>query len=772
MAIDQEKLPQPLTKEELASIEEGLIEIGKSAKEIKKIMAGVNKENKELAENLKHIEKTQKRINKLNLSGNDVLQKVNDTLEERIQKEGKITQWTEDRIKNLEWVNNNDDKNLSIAERRELISNRVNKIDKEMADNQKNYWGKNKEIGVDKNKGLDIDKQVLSAEDKKLQLQLAQTDAVQNQADNMMAGLKSITGYINQFPGGGMFLNAVGLGPENMQKIQSNLSEIVSGSREWKDLFGGTEKTSGALKTKLLAGAAAIGIAVGLFKVFSKLLKMSSEVTDEMGASFGVMGGQSKELKVAFDGALPGAIRLGKTTKDLTSVVGELTDNFGMSMTASSAVMESVLSTSVGMALTNEEGSKLFGIMMQNKGMTFEMAKSSLDFAYNLARANDVNPQAVMRDMAASSETIATFGGENLENLAEAAVKAKKYGMSLNEVGKIGESLLDFGNSLSNEIEAQMILGKQLNFQKARELALNNDLSGMMDEITGQLGDQFDWNEMNFFERQSLAKVLGVEVSTMERLVKEQQGLITPAKSFAEIMGEDAMSNLTKMMNKFKSIGAEIMKKVAPSLEIMLDNLDKWVQGGGWQKILGFVQSIANTLLWMINNKEIVGAILGALMGFSVGGPWGALIGGIGGGMLMAGVPAATPIPEPVEDGKPGALGLTDTSLAKGGKFVTSGPTSVTVGDNPGGKELVTAIPLNSSGGNIPTAAGGGNEILASSIDNFNNAISDNLSSINKGTERKLDELLVVMNSAFGFGGTAARDIGRHAGRNIARKMG
>ena len=35
----------------------------------------------------------------------------------------------------------------------------------------------------------------------------------------------------------------------------------------------------------------------------------------------------------------------------------------------------------------------------------------------DLARANDVNPSAVMKDMAASMETIAKFGGENLENL-------------------------------------------------------------------------------------------------------------------------------------------------------------------------------------------------------------------------------------------------------------------------------------------------------------------------------------------------------------------
>ena len=60
-------------------------------------------------------------------------------------------------------------------------------------------------------------------------------------------------------------------------------------------------------------------------------------------------------------------------------------------------------------------------------------------------------------------------------------------------------------------------------------------------------------------------------------------------------------------MNQFKSIGAELMKRVAPTLEVMIEKLDNWVQSGGWQQVLGFVQSIANALLWMINNKEITG---------------------------------------------------------------------------------------------------------------------------------------------------------------------
>ena len=102
MAIDKDKIPQPLSDAELESMIRGLREIGVSAKEIEKIMEGVNRENQKLIKNLEHVESVQKRINTLNIKDNDVVQQVNTLLEERIEKEGKITKFTEDRVKNLE----------------------------------------------------------------------------------------------------------------------------------------------------------------------------------------------------------------------------------------------------------------------------------------------------------------------------------------------------------------------------------------------------------------------------------------------------------------------------------------------------------------------------------------------------------------------------------------------------------------------------------------------------------------------------------------------
>ena len=48
----------------------------------------------------------------------------------------------------------------------------------------------------------------------------------------------------------------------------------------------------------------------------------------------------------------------------------------------------------------------------------------------------------------------------------------------LSSIAKISDSLLDFQSSLNAEVEASVLIGRQLNFQRARELALNNDIAG------------------------------------------------------------------------------------------------------------------------------------------------------------------------------------------------------------------------------------------------------------------------------------------------------
>lgn len=67
---------------------------------------------------------------------------------------------------------------------------------------------------------------------------------------------------------------------------------------------------------------------------------------------------------------------------------------------------------------------------------------------------------------------------------------------------------------------------------------------------------------------------------------------------------------------------------------------------------------------------------------------------------------------------------------AGGGQFITSGPTHFTVGDNPGGVEAVSVVPLSGAGhtsmsGNVAKMAGGGTAIVESASDAARKALEE-----------------------------------------------
>ena len=76
---------------------------------------------------------------------------------------------------------------------------------------------------------------------------------------------------------------------------------------------------------------------------------------------------------------------------------------------------------------------------------------------------------------------------ETTSVLAKTLLNANRLGLSLAQVENIGGSLLDFESSISAEMEAELLTGQQLNLEKARTFALNNDIAGLTQEIAKQV---------------------------------------------------------------------------------------------------------------------------------------------------------------------------------------------------------------------------------------------------------------------------------------------
>ena len=65
----------------------------------------------------------------------------------------------------------------------------------------------------------------------------------------------------------------------------------------------------------------------------------------------------------------------------------------------------------------------------------------------------------------------------NTKELTNQVFQAKLLGLEQSKVNDIAGGLLDFESSIQSEMEAELLTGKQLNLEKARTAALNNDMA-------------------------------------------------------------------------------------------------------------------------------------------------------------------------------------------------------------------------------------------------------------------------------------------------------
>ena len=313
-----------------------------------------------------------------------------------------------------------------------------------------------------------------------------------------------------------------------------------------------------------------------------------------------------------------------------------------MSVGEAAKLSNNVANLAKASGLTVDESSKLIGLFTETQGLTGQQAEDLLLGTRQLAKANGVAPDKVLSDIAADTETFARFSKDGGQNLLRAAVQARKLGIDLASVAKTADSLLDFQGSLNAEIEASVLLGREVNLQKARELSLADDIEGLQQEILKVVGTEAEFNKMNRIQKDALAKAIGMETSELAKLVAKQgeqlglQGEINDLTAQNEI-SEEALAATEKLMNDLKAIGMSLAESVGPGLTAMVNALGSMITFV--DQFIGLGNLAIGVLAAMAVKGIAAAAASAALAYFKVAGG----LGPIGAAMLAA-APVAIPL--------------------------------------------------------------------------------------------------------------------------------
>lgn len=205
---------------------------------------------------------------------------------------------------------------------------------------------------------------------------------------------------------------------------------------------------------------------------------------------------------------------------------------------------------------TNEE---LYGIQQLSLVNNKTLEKNTEEIlggakAYASRNKLILNEKEILREVSKTSATIKLSLGGSAEAIAEAAAQAKQFGLNLEQADKIAQSLLQFESSIESELSAELLLGKNLTFEYARQLALNNDIAGATEEIAKQVGTSADFAKMNAIQQEAIAKAAGITKDELAQSLMNKEAL---AKISAR-EGETAQQAFNRLVEE---VGMEEAKK-------------------------------------------------------------------------------------------------------------------------------------------------------------------------------------------------------------------
>jgi hypothetical protein len=367
--------------------------------------------------------------------------------------------------------------------------------------------------------------------------------------------------------------------------LSSALEDAQNEARKINEEFENSAKSAGDIGKKSAGDAKVAGLA---FKGLAK------SAADSVLSIQGIFGG----LVASF-------LKFNAANREARQLTGQTADNFTVLndsiLNAADQVktitsLSSELGMNVNAAFSPEtiaaasELTQLLGISEQS---TANLALTAEAFGQDLANAEKeavkqvkaiaksgkgaLNFQQVLEESGNASGRLQLSLGKTPGALQEAAAEAQALGLNLASVEKVADGLLNFEQSIAAELEAELLTGKQINLDRARSLALNNDIAGLTKEIGNNQEILTAFADGNRIQQNAIAQAMGLSVDEISKMIFFQmkaKGLSDEQAASAANISEEEGKRL-EMQEQFQKSLEKLTMAAAPLVEkfaALLDN--------------------------------------------------------------------------------------------------------------------------------------------------------------------------------------------------------
>jgi len=633
-------------------------------KEVNDLFSGLNSVTDEIKEGKQGFDLTKKAVGKLT----DVIGKVKDIQDD-------ISKANSSDLQKLQEKAIAEKKNLEEAQR--LLMNHENIND----ETSKEYIALQNVNGLleDQNglfQGIEDTLEKVIEQEKEIE---EKTGTLGTLAESFSSGLQAAgLGALDAKLGIGKALEAT---KAMVRESGGNVSKMQAGADLAKRL-GSNLKTA-------LGPAAAIGFLVSKFvEAFSFIDSSSGEVAKNLGIS----AKEGRALVAASNQAAISSGDLLVSTKDVLAAQTALNAQFGTSVKFAGEFAAEFASVQERTGLSSEamgrfaEQSMIVGGSIKDQLADVQ----EVTMAMNAQEGLSLNQKDIQEGIANISNASLLSAGRNTKELANQVFQSKLLGVSQSQLENISSSLLDFSSSIESEMQAELLIGKQLNLERARAAALAGDQATVAAEIRREVGTAAEFGKLNVIQQNALANAMGMSREEMASMLVEQEKLNAIRESGFE-SASDAQEkynkalkegNLTEeLKNDLQKAGLLNQFESATQQEKMNALMDKFADLfiRLAEPLMPLLDGLVSAIVFL---EPILGTLAGAIAGFMIGGPIGAAVGGLVG----AGLDVSTLIDRNAASESSSSL----PGLATGG--IVTRPTTALIGE---GGEPEAIVPLS-----------------------------------------------------------------------------
>ena len=340
----------------------------------------------------------------------------------------------------------------------------------------------------------------------------------------LMKGMSKIP-FLGDLPGMKIAIKEV---EDEAQEIYRTTGRIVTKQEAMNMAFkkmGSVVKDS--LTDPLVLAAITTKLLVSGFKALFEIgMKADTQVTN-LSKSMAVSEEHAVATRDRFKEIQDAGGSIYETVTNLVGAQLELASAFGATNGFSEQQLKDQILLTKQMGFVGEEAAGIQQLALANNKTAKDVTNSVIKQTATLAKQTGIqfDNKKIIGEVAKVSGQLSANYKNDPALIAKAVVQANKLGLTLEGAANASSKLLDFESSIQNELEAELLTGKDLNLEKARLLALNGDAAGAAAEMLGQVGSLSEFQNMNVLQQEALAKAVGMTAGELANSLRQQENL-------------------------------------------------------------------------------------------------------------------------------------------------------------------------------------------------------------------------------------------------------